>query len=43
MRVMALLVAGEARHVHIIQLRHRIECSDLIQSLLADLDLLAVG
>lgn len=40
--VVALHVASEAGHMHIVQLRHRIEKANLIQSLLADFGLLAI-
>ena len=42
-RVMPLHVTGEAGHVHIVELAHGVRITDLVQALLTDLGLLAVG
>jgi hypothetical protein len=42
-RVVTLHVAGEAGHVHIVELAHGVGVADLVEALLADLRLLAVG
>lgn len=42
-RVVTLHVAGEAGHVHVVELAHGVRVADLVQALLADLGLLAVG